>query len=262
MMNAVIYHDDNDGFVSALVAYQALGPDTELYPFRYGQQPPLIPYYDILVVDVVLPREDILELANYAGTLVVLDHHQSSLPNTDLEYVTVDTTKAACMLTWELFHKDEPAPWYVAYTQDYDLWRFTLPHSREVNAALQSYPRDLSTWLPLIHRDLDSIIVEGHAILRYQQTLIDKILESSRRGYIDEYECIMVNSPVLLSELGNALLDASDEEVAAVWYQNSQGEVNYSLRSRPHSKVDVAKIAEHYGGGGHPHAAGFRYKNQ
>ena len=50
---------------------------------------------------------------------------------------------------------------------------------------------------------------------------------------------------------------AESEPFAACYLDTADSRV-FSLRSRREGGVDVAKIAESYGGGGHRNAAGFR----
>jgi len=57
------------------------------------------------------------------------------------------------------------------------------------------------------------------------------------------------------SELGNRLAEQSGS-FGLVWQVGADGEAKVSLRAA--GKVDVARIAAGYGGGGHPNAAGFR----
>ena len=57
------------------------------------------------------------------------------------------------------------------------------------------------------------------------------------------------------SEAGNVM--AESEPFAACYLDTADSRV-FSLRSRREGGVDVAKIAESDGGGGHRNAAGFR----
>jgi hypothetical protein len=83
--------------------------------------------------------------------VVVLDHHktaQQDLADLGGEKLLVrfDMGKSGGRLTWEHFYPDEPAPWLVEYTEARDLWTFHLPFSREISAAIGSYPMDFTIW--------------------------------------------------------------------------------------------------------------------
>ena len=78
--------------------------------------------------------------------------------------------KSGAVLGWEWAH-DEPAPWLLRYIQDKDLWHWALPNSREISAALASYPFDFALWSSFQQQELER---EGRAILRYENELVDK----------------------------------------------------------------------------------------
>ena len=66
-----------------------------------------------------------------------------------------------------------------------------------------------------------------------------------------------VNSPILNSEIGEALLERFPEAPFVAIYSNAgDGEQRWSLRSRA-SEFDVSQLASQMGGGGHQPAAGF-----
>jgi phosphoesterase RecJ-like protein len=52
----------------------------------------------------------------------------------------------------------------------------------------------------------------------------------------------------------NLLASVSEADIAIVFREREDGLIEVSLRSRP--EVDVASIAQYFGGGGHPQAAG------
>lgn len=66
-----------------------------------------------------------------------------------------------------------------------------------------------------------------------------------------------VNSTVFPSEIGNIL--CKGQPFAAIWRMTPEGTYSYSLRSDKDdpNAMNVAEIAEKFGGGGHPPAAGF-----
>ncbi len=60
-----------------------------------------------------------------------------------------------------------------------------------------------------------------------------------------------------LSGLVNMLSAVPESRFSLLLVENSLGKIKASLRSEPHKKTDVAKIARIFGGGGHKLAAGF-----
>ena len=73
-----------------------------------------------------------------------------------------------------------------------------------------------------------------------------------------EGELLVVNSPVLQSEIGEALYKRAPKPLraAAVWYEDAEG-TTVSLRSVENG-ADCAAMAKTRGGGGHARAAGFK----
>jgi oligoribonuclease NrnB/cAMP/cGMP phosphodiesterase (DHH superfamily) len=149
--------------------------------------------------------------------------------------------------------KNPDIPDIVRYIEDRDLWRFELPHSKEINAALSSYPRDFAVWDQLENKKIEELILEGTAILRYQTQLVDFLAKEAEEVDIAGHKVLSINSPVLQSELGNRL--AQGHPFGAVWY-DQKGKRKYSLRSAADG-VDVSEVAKQYGGGGHKAASGF-----
>jgi hypothetical protein len=153
MSTTIIYHGPGcaDGFCAAWIAHRRLGDDAAYLPAQYGDAPPDISGQDVLILDFSYPREVLLTLAARNNRVVVLDHHktaQQDLADLGGEKLLVrfDMGKSGGRLTWEHFYPDEPAPWLVEYTEARDLWTFHLPFSREISAAIGSYPMDFTIW--------------------------------------------------------------------------------------------------------------------
>jgi nanoRNase/pAp phosphatase (c-di-AMP/oligoRNAs hydrolase) len=66
----------------------------------------------------------------------------------------------------------------------------------------------------------------------------------------------VVNATEMISEIGNAL--SVGRPFSASYFDDNQvGMRRWSLRSQEDGE-DVSKVAERFGGGGHPRAAGFQ----
>ena len=110
--------------------------------------------------------------------------------------------------------------------------------------------------------EYENLIPMGDAILRLQQKQINSLLETNvqvqsiggKRGIP------VINSPLLRSELGEALLQKYPKAPFSAVY-NEDSEFSYwSLRSRP--DFDVTTIASQFGGGGHAQASGYSVKRE
>lgn len=253
----VLYHAQcQDGFGGAWAAWRALGERAQYLPVQHGDPPPALPEgARVVIVDFSYPRDVILALRERVGSLMILDHHKTAeealrgLPD-----AVFDMHKSGAMLAWEYFHPEQEPPPIIGYVQDRDLWRFELPHSREVNAALGSYPQDFATWNGI---DVDRLIEEGRAILRFRDQTIGSIISFARMGEVGGHLVPVVNATAHWSDVGEALLRQFPEApFVALYFDDSEGRRRWSLRSR--GEFDVADLAKRFGGGGHRAAAGFR----
>jgi hypothetical protein len=134
--------------------------------------------------------------------------------------------------------------------QDKDLWRWALPGSREVNAALSSYPFDFHLWDSFRQEALEA---EGRAILRYEHEMVGKLVTEQVPVKFQGKTVPAVQSAILNSQIGERL--SGQHPFVIIWHDRD-GRRYFSLRSREDGP-DVEAIARQYGGGGHTHAAGF-----
>jgi len=249
--NVVLYHADcSDGFGAAWALWKRF-PQARYIPVKHGSPPPAgLAGTDMVMVDFSYSREVIEELAEQAASFQILDHHVTAEASlTGLPYAHFDMTKSGAVLAWEWAHK-EPVPWLLQYIQDKDIWTWKLPNSREINAALASYPFDFQVWDQLDQRILE---LEGRAILRLESSLIGKIIEEAVLVEFEGETIPAVYSPVLNSQIGERL--CAGHPFCIIWHQHN-GRRYFSLRSRA-GTTDVGAIAARHGGGGHVNAAGF-----
>ena len=249
--DVVLYHAEcMDGFGAAWALWKRF-PQARFVPVKHGfPQPEGLDQQHVVIVDFSYHRDAILALADRTASLQILDHHitaQSALA--DLPFAYFDMERSGAVLAWEWVHT-QPVPWLLQYVQDKDLWHWKLPHSREISAALASYPFDFSTWEQL---QFDTLKIEGTGILRYENTLVDKLIQDAIMVSLAGHTVPAVHSPVLASQIGERL--AVEHAFGVIWHQKD-GRRYFSLRSRS-GGISVSKIAAQYGGGGHTHAAGF-----
>ena len=205
---------------------------------------------NLLIVDFSYSKPVLEGIAKSTASIQVLDHHVTAQQALEgLSYVTFDLKKSGAVLAWEWAH-DAPAPWLLEYVQDKDLYNWKLPGSREINAALSSYPYDFAIWDCLKQEVLEQ---EGRAILRYEQKLVEQILQEMVLVEFEGETVPCVQSAILTSQIGERLTETC--AFCLIWHDRHERRY-FSLRSREGS-TDVSQIAVKYGGGGHRHAAGF-----
>lgn len=320
-----IYHGNcADGFGSAWVVRRALASKYKDITFHAGvyQRPPpqVEPGSLVLLVDFSYKRPVMKELAQNNNIVLVLDHHDSAMkalaPNNDDKifrapdnanvhwrgfiesldydsegdiYTVFDMNRSGAGLTWDFFNPGVPRPKLLDHIEDRDLWRFKLPNTREIQAAVFSLPYDFGIWDELIAGFEDEsataramVIRDGTAIERKHFKDIAELTRVTARPMRfripqwgdDGFEVVPVaNLPYTMAAdagrylCANARVDpkgvsfverpseASLSPFAGCFYDGPTGR-NFSLRSADDG-LDVSLIANHYGGGGHVHAAGF-----
>lgn len=256
-----IYHKNcADGFGAALavkVYCDKLGVECEYLPAQYGDTIPNVTGKTVFVVDFSYDRQTLISLNEQAEKLTVIDHHKSAMEDlAGLEYCVFDMSRSGAVLTWETLNPDLPTPLLLKYVQDRDLWLWQMEHSKEVSAALLTLEKRLELWMPYLDDlKVQELIVKGGAIVDYQNLQLAKTPQGEKipMATIGGYRVPCVNSTHLVSEMGEVL--AQGFPFAALYFDRLDKRV-YSLRSAKDG-IDVAKIAEQYGGGGHFHAAGF-----
>lgn len=233
----------------------------------YGEKmPALLPQSRLIFLDFTFPRAIMNDLAMQHRELLILDHHETAekdLAGLDEEHqnvlMVIDQARSGAMIAWDYFHAPESAPSIFHYVQDYDLWQFKLPYSKEVNESVYSYTQNFKQWDILCKRGLMTLCTEGEALLRYQQKHVATICATPRGVYINKQLVPVVNAPYFLrNDCCHLLLETyPDAPFAASYSDSGNGDRVWSLRSDD-ARTDVRLVAEELGGGGHRNAAGFR----
>lgn len=256
-----IYHKDcADGFGAALAVKQycdSLGCPCEFFAAQYGDPAPDVSGKDVLIVDFSYRRELLLSLKQSANSLKVIDHHKTAQQDlAGLDFCIFDMSKSGAVLTWQTLFPLTQMPQLFAYIQDRDLWQWQLENSKAVSAALQTIPKDFELWRRYLDDDkIAELVIKGSAILEYQNQQIDKVPNADKIPLVNiaGYSVPCINSTHLISEIGDKI--AQGHPFAALYFERDDKRI-YSLRSA-RDGIDVSKIAEKFGGGGHFHAAGF-----
>lgn len=283
MSSVVLYHGNCwDGFCAAWISKHFLPRDTVFIPCQYGEAIPEIgPDNDVYILDFSYPKDTLIDLCKRVRNVVVLDHHktaQEALGKTE-DYkalginnilIVFDMSKSGGRLTWEycwdkywnmyarvgVATKHDPW-WLVTYTEDRDLWKWELPNSKAVSAALRSYPLDFNVWEDLHKLDPKDLVPDGEAILRSEAAIVDSHVKNATEIELAGHKILAVNATVLFSDIAGQL--AKGRPFGAAYFIRGDGVKVWSLRSTEQG-VDVSAIAKQFGGGGHKHAAGFQEK--
>lgn len=263
MKNTVVLYHKNcaDGFGAAWAAWKKLGTAADYISVVHQEPPPEnIQGKRIYLLDFSYDTETTKKLIAGNKRVTAIDHHADRASDIQLTYdYRYDPTHSGAVLAWQYFHPHKPIPYLLRYIEDGDLWRFALPQTQIVYSFLALYPQDFVKWNS-IARAMEKAQTRkkqcavGALILRYEKTIIDRlVLENVYAVDFAGYTPLVVNAPLLQSQIGNALC-LKKPPLGIVWYEQ-EGKRKYSLRSD--GTIDVSAIARKFGGGGHKAAAGF-----
>lgn len=312
----VVYHAScMDGFAAAWAAWHWLvkgdWDDIQFLQADYEDPIPDMEGKEVYIVDY--SWKDVarfLEIASKAKKVVIIDHHVEAnkiwanveLPE-HIHYI-YDVNASGCVLSWKYFQEAwlveegrkgnlfniQGTPEILRNIQDRDLWRFDLPHSKQLHAYMKS------CGFMLRERDQGKIIdqfikfhdfytmdtpdynrfVEGGEVIMYAETvLIKSILERNmtmadftvygpKEHDAQDWEPKRTyNIPVaempyeLASEAGHLMAEMFPDAPFTLTYETQWHYARYkiSLRSKKDGGAHVGEIATLMGGGGHEHSA-------
>jgi len=246
------------------VAHQKLKARADYIPANYGDDFSIkgITNKIVYLIDFSLPSADIKKLQKQGNQVIAIDHHVSSAESVkSADRSLYDIKHSGAMLAWFYFFPTKPVPTLIKYIEDQDLWNFKLPQTQPLTMYINTIDFDFKLWNKLA-KDLKNtttkkkLIATGQSLLKYRDRLIDRSVE--HKLYFVKFEdytvpVINLSSKSITSKLGQVLYEKYPP-LAIVWSETGTIR-NFSIRGN--GKVDVAKMAEKFGGGGHHNAAGF-----
>jgi len=269
----VYYHRDLDGLVAGWAVWsaytrgarEAVGMRT--IDVQYGEPPPTpadVCGKSVAVVDFAWPEHVLTGLRATASELVVIDHHKTAEWLTDFPGAIWDVSKSGCRLAWEAFHPDEPPPPIVLFTEDRDLWRWSLPGTREYCAALENLDWSMQAMDEAADFPFERLIETGRVLVSYQDRFAERVARKAVPGTLRGGHAARFvdtgSSSGLVSEIGDAMGRVWPDATVFVmlrWQGGDKWIVSLRSRSCGEGGPDVGAIARSLGGGGHKHAAGF-----
>lgn len=266
---AVLYHGKcPDGFAAAYAAWKKFGDSAEYLPVNYGEAPPEgLENREVYIVDFCYESSEQMDaLAKSTKCLVVLDHHESNkkMVESVTEHV-YDASRSGATIAWSYFHPDTPVPRLMTYLEDGDLYRYSLPETRNIFSYLLVLPFDFAQWDTLVHGLEDDteraeILKKAEAYTEFFNAFAQMSVERAKKVRFEGYEVYFVATHpniTVKSFVGNKLY-TKIPPFAIIVTAHPNG---FGVSLRGDGSVDVSKIAEKYGGGGHPGSAGFFVPN-
>ncbi|MDD3906457.1 MAG: phosphoesterase [Candidatus Omnitrophica bacterium] len=263
MRDTYILHDnDLDGFGAAYSAWKLYKDQAKYIPLTHGKPLPDMPNdANVFILDFSYPRDVLEELNGRMNQLRVIDHHVTAQKELEgLDYCDFDMKHSGAYLAWEFFQGlSSHVPWLIRYVEDFDLFRFELPQSKEVVAALESEPMDFGIWDNLARGEKSGIArlaQDGVPIVRYRNQMVEKICSEAGVGNVCGYQVPICNANLFSSYVGNKLVEDNPwAPFVALYRDKNDGTRSWSLYSI--GEFDTSEVSRSMGGGGHKNASGF-----
>lgn len=270
----ILYHGScPDGFTAAWAAWKKYKNRAEYQGIQHGSPPSKnLKGKIIFLLDFCYSVSETRKLTEENEKVIVIDHHitaennfrKSDFRKSENFNFVFDKVRSGAGLAWDYFHPKSPVPLLVSYIEDGDLWLTETTKrvsAREILSFISAHDFDFTIW-----NKIDKLIGnaktrrecadKGKLILQYEKKIIGDGVGSASAVNFAGRRILASNYPILRSEIGHELLKKKPP-VSAIWREKG-GRISVSLRSD--GSVDVAALAEKYGGGGHKTAAGFTLK--
>lgn len=264
------HHPCNDGKIAAAVY---LREGYIVAPINYGKEvmPSWVDCPNVREVTFVdfCPTRETLDSIPVGIEVNIYDHHVTQMSRMSefeasgrCKTVEYSNTRSGAGLAWRLFHPNSPAPWWVRYAEDYDLWTHELPHSFAVNEAFSLWELDDPFFQDWLYSNQDQTIQTGTSLLAQANKLRQELVKSAKILHTEEFgDVAFVHCPNkgLTSNL-IGFVQLAQRNVRLVISAHSfadpfSSKITFSARSTDGSARVLAKRFP--GGGGHDNAAGF-----
>ena len=244
----------------------------------------------VMSMDIAFTKTALKKLKDNFSKVQILDHHwgTSQEINPDHENLIFDMNKCGATLTYHFLWEANEEPLFLKYIEDQDIYQFRQKDSKLINEGIhyllkfkywtleeankylnqfdisveafnneKSVP-DFRKWQKYLNSTkwLKTLQM-GRIIHKYKSRLIRKTAYLSRTRTIGKHKVRVCESNAFANELAD-LYEDQDFDYILIYSRDlsKKDYVRVSLRSRKNG-VNVALIAQKFGGSGHIHAAGF-----
>ena len=193
----------------------------------------------IMMVDFSYKREIIKQICKNNKFVFILDHHRSAIDDLvglenecpNFGYI-LNIDKSGAQIVWDWIYPTINAPWFIDYIADRDLWRFKLPHSKEINRGLNfdgftfyDHYNRLAPWekmeelMSYTSNDINKLSERGRIVCEVEDREIQAAMAKSILCEFEGYRVRLATcSPHLRSDLGNKIVDEyNDCDFSVVW---------------------------------------------
>ncbi len=260
----VLYHKNClDGFTGAWIAWKTFGSGAEYIGLEHQESPPKgLKGRELIFIDFCYPQAVMKKITRISPHVTMIDHHISQKEAVkEADVLVYDMDHSGCMLAWKFFYPNEKPPHFLMVVEDNDLHRFNVPHTREFIAVLGGILFSFKTWSRLVD-DFENvssrkdIVQHGKILLEHKKRIIDRTLLHAEPIIFEGQKTFAINTFAFYSDAACAIYERMGVPIGISWFYKD-GKIHVSLRSN--GSVDVSKMAQKYGGGGHVGAAGFSF---
>ncbi len=265
----VIYHKYcPDGFGAAYAAWKKFGDAAEYIPAGYGDEVVEgLEGREVYMVDFCYEQPGAMgHLAGSTKKFVVLDHHETSkhLVETAPEHI-YDANRSGATIAWSYFHPNTPVPRLLQHLEDGDLYRHALPETRDVYSYIVVQPEDFAVWDDIVKKLDDEqerkiLLTKAAAYTEYFTLMGNLSVRAAKKVHFEGCACYFATtlpSITMRSHVASELYKKLPP-IAIVVTAHPDG---FGVSIRSDGSVDVSKIAQKFGGGGHPQSSGFFIPN-
>lgn len=272
----VCTHADPDGWAAAAIVRSKI-PRAWIESVVAGasiSNLSLRPGEPVYILDFTYPLEEMRYLcANHPVTYI--NHHSQptkELLDAGLQFEgSWNDDEAACVQTWRYFYPDQDVPNAIAWIGDLDAWNLkfkeSIPFSYGMRMlGLKPFPTNDKLWKALLTSDTElllNILDRGQLIMNYTDVLYRAYANDlAYPTEVDGHKFMAMNVRGIIS-LGFKFCDLKDCEgvLAYRWINDAQAYraslFSIGTRSEQQGSLDMATMAQKFGGNGHPGAAGF-----
>lgn len=258
----ILYHGGcPDGFGGAYAAWKKFGDTADYIPVRYQQPvPENLRGKELYLVDFCYDQETMNTLLKDSKILAVLDHHEGVRSVVEsMPYHVYDSQRSGASIAWSYFHPDAPLPTFLKYVEDADLFRMVPDDERSIVTYSYAQLWHFPVWDDLVRRIDDAaerakIVERGSAYQEYFQLLSHQLAGSAELVTFEGHTCYLVaGEKMFITELGNQLREKKPPLALIV----RAGATGLRVSIRSDNSVNAAKLAQKYGGNGHPNSAAF-----
>lgn len=281
----VVHKDCPDGLASAIILHDAL-PSALIHFIQYGtkEREELNAEGGMLFCDMTPPPEKNGEFI--VADAIVLDHHKGAQAQVEAyaeRGIFADEKRdpgiggaaLACRHVWSVMRMNQTSFQMQKHVAHFallagirDTWQTKDENWKkacEQAEALRFYPMeqllDLEDPFGMNADVFDQMMEVGQILVKKNEESTKKAISKAWRHITPRGTQLMVVSSGNVSDIAEMVGEAASLVVHFKYEMKDHDSINLVTSLRSHAGYDCAKLAKHYGGGGHTAAAGFASVN-